>query len=67
MRKKRKKNFTKAEIQKVRDLEKPDFILKISIITYDDLKKWNLIDSRTFREKQKRKIKKDFEGGDVDE
>ena len=67
MRKKRKKNFTKAEIQKVRDLEKPDFILKISIITYDDLKKWNLIDSRTFREKQKRKIKKDFEGGDLDE
>ena len=67
MRKKRKKNFTKAEIQKVRDLEKPDFILKISVVTYDDLKKWNLIDPKTLKEKQKRKIKKDFEGGDVDE
>ena len=67
MRKKRKKNFTKAEIQKVQDLEKPDFILKISVVTYDDLKNWNLIDPKTLKEKQKRKIKKDFEGGDVDE
>ena len=67
MRKKRKKNFTKAEIQKVRDLEKPDFILKISVVTYDDLKNWNLIDHKTLKEKQKKKINKDFEGGDVDE
>lgn len=67
MNKKRKKRFTKVKSQKVERLESPDFILKISIITYDDLKKWNLIDSKTFREKQKRKIKKDFEGGDLDE
>ena len=67
MNKKRKKRFTKVKSQKVERLESPDFILKISIITYDDLKKWNLIDSKTFREKQKRKIKKDFEGGDLEE
>lgn len=67
MNKKRKKRFTKVKSQKVERLESPDFILKISIITYDDLKKWNLIDSKTLREKQKRKIKKDFEGGDLDE
>ena len=67
MNKKRKKRFTKVKSQKVERLESSDFILKISIITYDDLKKWNLIDSKTFREKQKRKIKKDFEGGDLDE
>ena len=67
MNKKRKKRFTKVKSQKVERLESPDFILKISIITYDNLKKWNLIDSKTFREKEKRKIKKDFEGGDLDE
>ncbi len=70
MNKKRKKRFTKVksqEVERLERLESPDFILKISIITYDDLKKWNLIDSKTFREKQKRKIKKDFEGGDLDE
>ena len=67
MRKKRKKNFTKAEIQKVRDLEKPDFILKISVVTYDDLKKWNLMDSKTFKRKIRQQIKKDFEGGNTNE
>ena len=43
--KKKKLNFTKAEIQEVKEFENPEFILRIAIVNYDDLKKWNLIDS----------------------
>lgn len=65
--KKQKTNYTKAEIKEVKKLENPDFIISVSVITYSDLKKWNLIDSRTFREHLKKQIESDFEGGDVNE
>lgn len=61
--KKKKPKFTKAEIKEVRKLENPEFI----VITYEDLKKWNLIDSKTLRKYRKKKINSDYEGGDVNE
>ena len=65
--KKKKPKFTKAEIKEVRKLENPEFIVSVSIITYEDLKKWNLIDSKTLRKYRKKKINSDYEGGDVNE
>lgn len=67
MKKKRRRNYTKAEIRKLREYENPDFTLKIAIVTYDDLKKWNLMDSKTFKRKIRQQIKKDFEGGNTNE
>ncbi len=65
--KKKKPKFTKAEIKEVRKLENPEFIVSVSIITYEDLKKWNLIDSKTLRKYRKKKNNSDYEGGDVNE
>lgn len=47
--KKKKPKFTKAEIKEIRKFENPEFIVSVSIITYEDLKKWNLIDSKTLK------------------
>ena len=63
----KKPKFTKAEIREVRKLENPEFIVSVSIITYEDLKKWNLIDSKTLRKHRKKNINSDYEGGDVNE
>ena len=65
--KKKKPKFTKAEIKEIQKFENPDFIVSVSIITYEDLKKWNLIDSKTLRKHLKKKINSDYEGGDVNE
>lgn len=65
--KKKKPKLTKAEIKEVRKLENPEFIVSVSIITYEELKKWNLIDSKTLRKRRKKKINSDYEGGDVNE
>ena len=47
--------------------KKPKFIVSVSIITYEDLKKWNLIDSKTLRKYRKKKNNSDYEGGDLNE
>ena len=65
--KKKKPKFTKAEIKEIRKFENPEFIVSVSIITYEDLKKWNLIDSKTLRKHRKKNINSDYEGGDVNE
>ena len=65
--KKKKPKFTKAEIREIQKFENPEFIVSVSIITYEDLKKWNLIDSKTLRKYRKKKINSDYEGGDVNE
>jgi len=65
--KKKKSNYTKAKIKKVKNLENPDFLVSISIITFKDLKDWNLIDSKELQEYIRKQIISDFEGGDVDE
>ena len=67
MSKRKREHFTKTEIQKVQNLENQDFILKVAIVSYADLKKWKLIDSKTFRKYLKKQIESDYEGGDLDE
>lgn len=65
--KKKKSNCTKAEIKEVERIENPDFLVSISIITFKNLKDWNLIDSKELQEYIRKQIISDFEGGDVDE
>lgn len=65
--KKEKNNLTKEDLKDVHELEKPDFIVSVNILTYSDLKKWHIIDSKTFKRHIKRKIKRDYEGGDIDD
>lgn len=62
-----RKNYTKAKVKRVHKDMKPDFLVEVKVITPRDLKKLNLIDSRTYREYVKNKIKKDYDGGNVDE
>lgn len=65
--KKKKSNYTKAEIRNVKKFESPEFLISVSIITLKNLKDWNLIDSRELQEYIRKQIISDFEGGDVDE
>ncbi len=65
--KKKKLNCTKVEIKKVKNFENPEFLVSVSIITFKNLKDWNLIDSKELQEYIKKQIISDFEGGDVDE
>lgn len=65
--KKKKSNCTKAEIKKVKNFDSPEFLVSVSIITFKNLKDWNLIDSKELQEYIRKKIISDFEGGDVDE
>ena len=63
MKKQKRKNYTKAKLRKFRNYEKPDFMIKVSILTYDDLKKWDLIDSKTYKMYLRNKVRNDYEGG----
>ncbi len=65
--KKKKSNCTKAEIKKVKNFDSPEFLVSVSIITFKNLKDWNLIDSKELQEYIRKQIISDFEGGDVDE
>lgn len=64
---KKKPKLTKDELKDVHELEKPDFLVNVSILTYSDLKKWHIINSKTFKKYIRKKIKKDYEGDDQDE
>lgn len=65
--KKKKSNCTKAEIKKVKNFDSPEFLVSVSIITFKNLKDWNLIDSKELQEYIRKQIISDFEGSDVDE
>lgn len=65
--KKKKPKFTKVEIKEVNELENPEFIVAVSIVTYENLKRWNLIDSKILKKYLKKKIETDYNGGDVNE
>lgn len=65
--KNKKTKLTKEELKDIHELEKPEFIVAMNILTYSDLKKWHIIDSRTFKRHIKKKIRRDYEGSDQDE
>lgn len=65
--KNKKTKLTKEELRDIHELEKPEFIVAMNILTYSDLKKWHIIDSRTFKRHIKKKIRRDYEGSDQDD
>lgn len=46
---------------------KPEFLIEVKMLTFRDLQKMNLIDSRTYRERIKKQIKSDYQGGNANE
>ena len=62
-----KKNHKRAKYQKCTKDNKPDFLIEVRMLTLKDLKKMDLIDSRTYRESIKKKINSDYQGGDSNE
>ena len=61
--KKKSTYYSKAKIK----LEDSKFLDKIEAVTYSDLKRWNLINSKVFNESIQKKIRRDYEGDDVNE
>ena len=62
-----KKNHKREKMQRYSKENKPRFLIEVRMLTYKDLKKMDLIDSRTYRESIRKQINSDYQGGDIDE
>lgn len=62
-----KKSYKRTKKQKYQREYQPEFLIKVKMLSFEDLKEMNLIDSRTYREYIKKQINFDYQGGDVDE
>lgn len=62
-----RKNYKRAKVKRYQRKNKPEFLIEVKMLTFKDLQKMDLIDSRTYRECVKRKIKSDYQGGVSDE
>ena len=62
-----KKKYKRANVQRYSKENKPEFLIEVRMLTFKDLKKMDLIDSRTYRESIKKKINSDYQGGDTNE
>ena len=62
-----KKSYKRSKKQKYQREYQPEFLIKVKLLNYKDLKDMNLIDSRTYRECIRKQINSDYQGGDTDE
>lgn len=62
-----KKNYKRAKMQKYSKENRPEFLIEVRMLTFKDLHKMDLIDSRTYRESVKKQINSDYQGGNADE
>ena len=62
-----KKSYKRSKKQKYQSEYQPEFLIKVKMLNYKDLKDLNLIDSKTYRENIRKQIKFDYQGGDIDE
>ena len=62
-----KKSYKRSKKEKYQRENQPEFLIKVKLLNYKDLKDMNLIDSRTYRECMKKQINFDYQGGDIDE
>ena len=62
-----KKSYKRSKKQKYQSEYQPEFLIKVKLLNYKDLKDLNLIDSRTYRESIRKQINSDYQGGDMDE
>ncbi len=65
--KKKVTNLTKGKTRKIKDIKELNNIVSLNLFTTDDLRKLNLIDTKTYNEYLKREVDKNYEGSDVDE
>ena len=63
----KKKHYKIAKVQRYSKENIPEFLIEVRMLTFKDLHKMDLIDSRTYRESVKRKISSDYQGGVSDE
>ena len=66
-RKNYKKQYKRARVQKYSNNNYPEFLVEVRMLSFKDLKRMELIDSRTYRESIKKKINSDYQGGNADE
>lgn len=62
-----KKSYKRTKRQKYKRENKPEFLIKVKLLTIKDLKDMNLIDSKTYKESIRKQINSDYQGGDIDE
>ena len=62
-----KKSYKRSKKKKYQREYQPEFLIKVKLLNYKDLKDMNLIDSRTYRESIRKQINSDYQGGDIDE
>lgn len=62
-----KKSCKRSKKQKYQREYQPEFLIKVKLLNYKDLKDMNLIDSRTYREYIRKQINSDYQGGDTNE
>lgn len=62
-----KKNYKRAKVQRYSKENRPEFLIEVRMLTFKDLHKMELIDSRTYRESVKKQINSDYQGGNADE
>ena len=62
-----KKNYKRSKKQKYQREYQPEFLIKVKLLNYKDLKDMNLIDSKTYIKCIRKQINYDYQGGDVNE
>ena len=62
-----KKNYKRAKVQRYSKENRPEFLIEVRMLTFKDLHKMDLIDSRAYRESVKKQINSDYQGGNADE
>ena len=62
-----KKNYKRAKVQRYSKENIPEFLIEVRMLTFKDLHKMDLIDSRVYRESIKKQINSDYQGGNADE
>ena len=62
-----RKNYKREKVKTYQRKNKPEFLIEVKMLTFKELQKMDLIDSRTYRESVKKKIDSDYQGGVSDE
>ena len=62
-----KKNYKRAKVQRYSKENRPEFLIEVRMLTFKDLHKMDLIDSRAYRESVKKQINSDYQGGNTNE
>ena len=62
-----KKSYKRTKRKKYKRENEPEFLIKVKMLSFKDLKDMNLIDSKTYKEFIRKQINSDYQGGDENE